>query len=79
MISQTTASHSIKVIGHRNPDTDSICAAIAYSCLKNQIDPKHTYEPCRAGSLNRETEFVLKHFERQVPRMYTDVSPDPGC
>ena len=75
MISQTTASHSIKVIGHRNPDTDSICAAIAYSCLKNQIDPKHTYEPCRAGSLNRETEFVLKHFERQVPRMYTDVSP----
>ena len=75
MINQTAASHSIKVIGHRNPDTDSICAAISYSRLKNQIDPAHSYKPCRAGSLNRETEFVLKRFQCPVPQLYADVSP----
>ena len=68
-------THSIKVIGHRNPDTDSICAAIAYSRLKNQIDPEHPSKPCRAGSLNRETEFVLRHFQAPVPQLYASVSP----
>ena len=72
---QTAANHSVKVIGHRNPDTDSICAAISYSRLKNQIDPERSYEPCRAGFLNRETEFVLKRFQGPLPQMYTDVSP----
>ena len=75
MTSQTAASRSIKVIGHRNPDTDSICAAISYSRLKNRIDPEHSYEPCRAGSLNRETEFVLQRFQSPVPQLYADVSP----
>ena len=75
MSSQAAERRSIKVIGHRNPDTDSICAAISYSRLKNQIDPEHTYEPCRAGSLNRETEFVLKRFQIPVPQLYADVSP----
>ena len=75
MINQTAASHSIKVIGHRNPDTDSICAAISYSRLKNRIDPDRSYEPCRAGSLNRETEFVLGYFQIPVPQLYADVSP----
>ena len=51
-------SHAIKVIGHRNPDTDSICAAIAYSRLKNAIDKEHAYKPCRAGQLNREVRDV---------------------
>lgn len=68
-------SHSIKVIGHRNPDTDSICAAIAYSRLKNLIDPEHPCKPCRAGALNRETEFVLRHFQIPVPQLYASVSP----
>ena len=67
--------HSVKIIGHRNPDTDSICAAIAYSRLKNQIDPEHPCKPCRAGALNRETEFVLNHFQVPVPQLYTSVSP----
>ena len=65
----------IKVIGHRNPDTDSICAAIAYSNLKNIIDPERPCKPCRAGLLNRETEFVLNYFKVPVPQLYTDVSP----
>ncbi|WP_251316866.1 putative manganese-dependent inorganic diphosphatase [Flintibacter muris] len=68
-------SRAIKVIGHRNPDTDSICAAITYSNLKNILDPDHPCKPCRAGLLNRETEFVLDHFKVPVPQLYTDVSP----
>ena len=68
-------THSIKVIGHRNPDTDSICSAIAYSRLKNQIDPAHPCKPCRAGALNRETEFVLERFETPAPQFYASVSP----
>ena len=75
MSSQTTESRAIKIIGHRNPDTDSICAAISYSRLKNQIDPEHSYEPGRAGSLNRETEFVLRRFHSPVPQLFADVSP----
>ena len=67
--------HAVKVIGHRNPDTDSICAAIAYSRLKNIIDPDRSYKPCRAGQLNRETKFVLDYFGAKLPQLYTDVSP----
>ena len=68
-------THSIKVIGHRNPDTDSICAAIAYSRLKNQIDPENPCKPCRAGRMNRETEFVLRRFRADAPQLYASVSP----
>ena len=67
--------HAVKVIGHRNPDTDSICAAISYSRLKNAIDPDRSYKPCRAGQLNRETKFVLDYFGADLPQLYTDVSP----
>ena len=72
---QTGTPRAIKVIGHRNPDTDSICSAIAYSRLKNILDPEHPCKPCRAGLLNRETEFVLDYFHVPVPQLYTDVSP----
>ena len=65
----------VKVIGHRNPDTDSVCSAIAYSRLKNILNPGQEFIPCRAGLLNRETEFVLDHFQTPLPRLYTDVSP----
>ena len=65
----------IKVIGHRHPDTDSICSAIAYSRLKNILDPERSYQPGRAGLLNRETEFVLDYFHVPVPQLYIDVSP----
>ena len=67
--------HAVKIIGHRNPDTDSICAAISYSRLKNAIDPNRSYKPCRAGQLNRETSFVLERFGAELPQLYTDVSP----
>lgn len=68
-------SHSVKIIGHRNPDTDSVCAAIAYSRLKNTLHPACPCKPCRVGHLNRETEFVLRYFHVPVPQLYTSVSP----
>ena len=59
----------VRVIGHKNPDTDSICSAIAYAYLKNQItDLPH--EARRAGEINKETEFVLNYFEMDVPRRH---------
>lgn len=73
MTNQELNTHQIKVIGHCNPDTDSICSAIAYSRLKNMIDPNHPCKPCRAGLLNRETEFVLNYFSVPAPQLYTDV------
>ena len=64
----------INVIGHLNPDTDSICAAISYAYLKNQLgDP--IYEARRAGTINRETAFVLKHFGFDEPELITSVAP----
>ena len=75
MTSQTSTPRPIKVIGHRHPDTDSICSAIAYSRLKNILNPERPCKPCRAGLLNRETEFVLDYFKAPVPQLYTDVSP----
>ena len=49
------------VIGHRNPDTDSICSAICYANLK-QITSGGEYVPGRAGHVNSETQFVLDYF-----------------
>ena len=60
------------VIGHRNPDTDSICTAICYANLKRQITGKE-YEPCRAGNVNSETQYVLKHFRVEAPRLVENV------
>lgn len=75
MEKKTVNPRAIKVIGHRNPDTDSICAAITYSNLKNILNPDRPCKPCRAGLLNRETEFVLDYFKVPLPQLYTDVSP----
>ena len=70
------AIRKVNVIGHLNPDTDSICSAIAYAYLKNQIDSTNTgYEARRAGAVNRETSFVLDHFGFEEPRLITSVAP----
>ncbi len=65
----------IMVIGHRNPDTDSVCSAIAYANLKNKISDRseYRYEPRRAGEINQETSFVLDLFNMPVPKLCTDV------
>ena len=69
------AIRKVNVIGHQHPDTDSICAAISYAYLKNQIDPDTFYEPRRAGTINRETAFVLEHFGFEEPRLITSATP----
>ena len=68
------AAHKVVVIGHRNPDTDSICSAIAYAELKNKTSDL-VCEARRAGRMNQETEFILKKFGVTPPRMCTDVNP----
>ena len=55
----------VHVIGHKNPDTDSICAAIAYAELKRQLGMKAV--ACRIGDINPETDFVLKKFKMDEP------------
>ncbi|MBM7621651.1 manganese-dependent inorganic pyrophosphatase [Bacillus tianshenii] len=55
------------VLGHKNPDTDSICSAIAYAELKKQLGMDA--EPVRLGELNGETEYALKTFNAEVPRL----------
>lgn len=62
----------IWVIGHRNPDTDSICAAIAYADLQNHLS-ETKYEPKRAGNLNEETKYVLRKFKVKIPGYVDDV------
>ena len=63
----------IGVIGHKNPDTDSICSAIAYANLKNRMGTG-SYEPLRAGHLNGETKYVLRRFGFPAPDLCQDVS-----
>lgn len=63
----------IYVVGHKNPDTDSICSAIAYANLKNQQGEKNV-KPARAGELNLETKYVLNQFKFPVPELITDAA-----
>lgn len=63
----------IHIVGHRNPDTDSICSAIAYAYLKNTEHPGR-YIANRAGNLNSETEFVLNYFDIPQPVYLEDVN-----
>ncbi len=69
----TTHKRKITVIGHKNPDTDSVCSAIAYAELKNRLGKTDLYVPRRAGAINAETRFVLKHFKVDVPELVEDV------
>lgn len=65
-------NNKIYIIGHKNPDTDSICSAIAYAALKNKISSKE-YCARRAGQINEETQYVLKRFEMEAPVYMSDV------
>ncbi len=63
----------VYVVGHRNPDTDSICSAIAYANFKNLITGTDNYRPFRAGKLNEETQYVLKKKGITQPPLLQDV------
>lgn len=63
----TEKQKRVFVIGHTNPDSDSICSAIGYAYLKNTLDKERLYVPARAGELNSETKFVLDNFKFEPP------------
>ena len=66
----------VYVVGHKNPDTDSICSAIAYAHLKNACGGDGEYIPARAGQINQETQYVLNAFHVDAPIYLHDVMTD---
>ena len=66
-------SRPLYVIGHRNPDTDSICSAIGYAHLKQALGESAV--PARAGKINSETRFVLEKFGVEIPILIADLYP----
>ncbi len=62
----------VYVVGHKNPDTDSVCSAIAYAALKTRVTG-HPHEARRAGQLNEETQYVLERFQVKVPALLSDL------
>ncbi|WP_304066245.1 putative manganese-dependent inorganic diphosphatase [Megamonas hypermegale] len=68
------STKNIYVIGHRNPDTDSICSAIAYANLKRTMGAENVVA-ARAGSINKETKYALDYFKAQTPQLVSDIYP----
>ena len=66
-------SRPLYVIGHRNPDTDSICSAIGYAHLKQALGESAV--TARAGKINSETRFVLEKFGVEIPLLIADLYP----
>ena len=64
----------IYVSGHRNPDTDSIAAAIGYAELQRRIDPGVDYRPVRLGAVNAQTRWVLERAEAPEPELLTHIA-----
>lgn len=62
------------VFGHRNPDTDSLCSAIAYAHLKQALGHAYVFS-ARLGPINKETQFVLDTFQVELPELIKDVKP----
>lgn len=62
----------VYIVGHKNPDTDSICSAIAYAWLKNQLS--EGFIAGRCGNLNNETKFVLDYFKVPEPELIQNVN-----
>ena len=63
----------IYVIGHRNPDTDSICSAIGYAHLKQELGVNAI--PARCGKINNETKYALEYFKMEQPHLLADLYP----
>lgn len=62
------------VFGHKNPDTDSICSALAYAELKTKLGVEA--EPIRLGQVNEETQYALDYFKAEAPRLVEAVSKE---
>ena len=66
-------NQKVFVMGHKNPDTDSICSAIAYADIKNRTTQTKRYIPRRAGQINEETQYVLNRFGVQPPGYLSNI------
>ncbi|WP_066064596.1 manganese-dependent inorganic pyrophosphatase [Neobacillus soli] len=64
----------VLIFGHKNPDTDTICSAIAYADLKKQLGMD--VEPVRLGQVNGETQYALTYFNAEVPRLVEAVAAE---
>lgn len=64
----------VLIIGHQNPDTDSVVAALAYAELKNKLDRENHYQAGVAGSLNNETKFVLRRFRMPALPLFKSLT-----
>ena len=62
------------VIGHKNPDSDSICSAICYANLKRKLTGRD-YIACRAGEINNETKYILETFHAEAPQLVETLEP----
>ncbi|MCP4133703.1 MAG: putative manganese-dependent inorganic diphosphatase [bacterium] len=62
------------IIGHKNPDTDSIASAIAYASLKQETGKKN-YFPARAGKINPQTQYILSRLNIPHPRLISNLTP----
>lgn len=69
----SSQGNKVYLIGHRNPDTDSICSPIAYAYLRSRLEPDIEFVPVRLGPINRETQFVLDYFRVPVPALIENV------
>lgn len=67
-------NRKVLIIGHKNPDTDSICSAIAYADIKNRITNSKQYYAGRAGEVSAETNYVLKRFDVPAPHYVDSVA-----
>ena len=70
-------NREIYITGHKNPDTDSIVSAIAYSKLKQKRNGLNAI-PVRLGEINSETQFVLDYFKVEKPRYMDTIKPRVG-
>lgn len=73
LLTKAVEKKTVCVIGHKNPDTDSICSAISYAYLKNQVDPNLHYVAARAGQVNSETQYVLERFKQDAPPFMNNI------
>jgi manganese-dependent inorganic pyrophosphatase len=73
-MSTASSANPVYVVGHKNPDADSICAAIAYAAYK-EARGLHGYIPARAGNSNARIDAILQRFQQPLPVLLTDVTP----
>lgn len=63
------------IIGHKNPDSDSVCSAYAYAQLKNQLGEDKIYSAARCGNLNKQTRFIFEKLKLTPPKFISDIYP----